>query len=254
MNAGGEVEISAGDVAMVDMYTGTRQAPQPSASHRSSTVLAYVGTEMEKPTLARAPPSPPPPRRYGGGGDDGGSSLRKLDPEETSELLRDWIPHSRIYRMTDRPALAKAHAELLNRLENIQDFNISRHSRSNNFVMEMLMAASLARSTMQTLCIALVDDFKGMTTTNDAIKQKKILALATVAVVQPNPGPFETPGFTVHNIAISPTEVNNEGSITNSTANLSIRMALRLLAEKLELPLDMSPCDSYDECDLPDLG
>jgi len=212
-------------------HIATRSSLRP--ARRRSPTMAGAAQVLERPAvqLGGPPPPPPGPRGYGGGGGGDKSSLQKLDVDQTSRLLGEWVGSSRLYRMTDDAALAEAHTSGLATLQRIGEFNEARASLARE---GLTFVGMLTKSTVQTYCMALIEDAPPDIAVDEAIRTNKIVAIATVALVPQRHGAFEDPGIAVSSIAVNPAELNY-----SSSANLMMRFALRALAARLELPISI---------------
>jgi hypothetical protein len=61
--------------------------------------------------------------------------LRLISAEEQAIVLKDWCSRSRIYKLTDQTALAKAHEDMLAELEGLHSFDTSECGESGRRMM-----------------------------------------------------------------------------------------------------------------------
>jgi hypothetical protein len=154
--------------------------------------------------LEFAPPTPPPTIGGGGGGDgngDSGEFLRLLSSTEKLEVLLDWEARSRIYAMSETMGIGERQGALLEVLN----------------AMQQHQASARAEDSSKHLLIGLYDT-------------SRLLAISSADISVRN-------GLTVKHLAVHPQDVNNE----DSTTALRLLHGLHVLAETIDVPLDLVP-------------
>jgi len=186
-------------------------------------LVASLGLQLSVPprsgplvasALLTAPPSPPPTRTSGGGGGggdgDGGASefLRLINAAEQGTVLEDWAARSRIYKLTAREDLSRAHVDAINDYEDLRHFDTT-NSGADGGGRPMLLGL---------------------------FAEDQLAAMASAEVSRSS-------GLIVSRIVVYPAELND----ADSTASLRMVHALYLLAEAIETPLNLGEYASIAE-------
>lgn len=151
-----------------------------------------------------APPTLPPTPQHGGGGGGDGEVLRQLSAEDWCATLDDWAARTQIYRMSTDDGVRARHADAVGACLEMRAFAVG---------------ADCGRT--RRLGLALLGE--------TLVGEPRTVALVTATLSR-------TDGLAVSGLAVHPAELNEEGS----TAELRMLHALHVLADEIEMPLEVA--------------